>query len=251
MPNITLGETNYHVLRWPKIKISWALDWMRDSALYWNANDRGIAQDIYKSSISFYAKESVINQLSIDLQVNRENPTFLFTDKSFIFGPHVDYRNNINCQISTRKRKHTSFASPNSGMYILDVDLTAIAPPMLTFASSLSSLKPQDGFEADSSFEVGNVMTYNQTPLTHDARSDIGEYNGVFKQTTAQMQAILYYILNTARGNTIAFPTLGGVTYPFGVNKGGLPLNCKIRSWELNRLDFVFWEIKIKFVENS
>ena len=67
-----------------------------------------------------------------------------------------------------------------------------------------------------------------------------------FRQQTSQAQAILAYLLTTARANTVAFPSIG-VNYPWG--NPGAPANCKVKSFTVSRVNFVFWDFKIELVE--
>jgi len=105
--------------------------------------------------------------------------------------------------------------------------------------------------KAGNDFTAGKIFAYDQTAAYADPRKDIGLFKGSFRQTTAQTKAILKYVLSTARASTIAFPTLGGVTYPFGVIRGALPKNAKIIDFSVSRHNLVFWDIELTFAEEA
>ncbi len=77
----------------------------------------------------------------------------------------------------------------------------------------------------------------------------MGTFEATFSQKTTEIQAILAYILTTARANSIAWPAaLSTVAYPWGRTRG-TPVNCKITSFSLSRKNLNRWSLRIKFVE--
>jgi hypothetical protein len=147
------------------------------------------------------------------------------------------------------ERKQIQFAGV--GGSVLDVSLTfrALSPSVLGTTPSLSTLRLQEGWEGDHTTEVAKSFSLNQTAFYADRQSDIGKFTGMFSQTTTELKAILAYILVTARASSFTFPTLSGVTYPFGIAKGSGPFNCKIKDFKISRKNLNRWSIMIEFVE--
>ncbi len=171
-----------------------------------------------------------------------------FTEE--VFAPNVDHSGDIDAAIVSMKPRRDAGQNAAGGqMYEFSVKLRAIAPPLLSTTPSLAALRIQYGVEADKSYTSGKAFTYSGAAIYGDKRADIGSYPGKFLQTKAELQAILAYILITARATEITFPSLG-VTYPFGVVRGGLPKSAKIVSFSFSRKDFIMWNLSITFAEN-
>ncbi len=112
-----------------------------------------------------------------------------------------------------------------------------------------AAINPDD--DADNSYEARKIFSQNQTAYYTDHLSDIGTFTGRFVQTTAQMRAILAYLLVTARASSFSFPNIG-VAYPFGYTRGAYASKtCKVKSFEFSRRNFVFWDLVLELVEAS
>jgi len=245
--SFTIAGSGYNVRAWPKPSISPAIQWITDSAGYPHGSDRGAPQDIYESQVVFFDTESAINNLESTLQSNREG-LMLAGFTAPLFAPNVNHTGSLTAAaVAMGRRKHLKFAAPSTGIFELPVTFRAISPTLLSTTPSISTLKLQDGFEAGKSFDVGKGFSYNQNPFYHDSRADEGRFAGVFKQKTAQAQAILAYLLTSARASSFAFPSIG-VTYPFGSTKSATP-NCKVTKISIERADFVFWNLSLEFME--
>ena len=249
--SFTISGLDCYVRNFARARIKPAIDWVQNAAGNWRGSDRAAAQDIHEVDVVFYDRETAINTLATTLDSNREGVTMsaFGTD---IFAPVVDHSGSISASITRlRRRRQAGFASPSTAMFELEATFRAISPSLVSTSASLSTLKIQEGFEADKDFSVGKIFAYDQTASYADPRKDIGQFKGTFRQTTAQAKAILKYVLSTARASTIAFPTLGGVTYPFGVIRGALPKNAKIIDFSISRHNLVFWDIELTFVEEA
>lgn len=247
--SFTLAGTGVSVRAWPKPAIDPAILWVQDSAGNWNGSDRGAAQDVYTAEVTFMGIESEIDAVESLLESNREGVT-LAAFASPVFAPNVDHTGSISATVaSLERRRHLAYAAGASkGVYELDATLRAISPTLLGTTPSLATLNLQEGFEGSKSYEVGKAFTYNQTAVYSDHKSDIGRFVGTFRQTVEETQAILAYLLTTARAASIAVPTLGNVTYLWGQPRGAAT-NCRVKSFGLVRRDFVFYDLEIELVE--
>jgi len=243
-----IGSNEFLAARWPKPTISRAITWGESRADNLHGCDFGAAQDIYETEITLYDTESAINAAQTALETVRELAVLSsFSDD--IFAPNVDHSGSINCALKVLKpRKANSFAMPGSVMYEMTVQIRAVSPSLRATTPSLASLRIQYGATADKSYTSLKGFTMDQTAVYSDERNDSGQYDGKFLQTTAEMKAILAYVMQTARATAITFPSIG-VTYPFGVVRGGLPKSCKIAALAFTRKDFVFWNLSISFSE--
>lgn len=250
--SFTISSVDCYVRNFAKPRINWAIDWVQNSAGNMRGSDRAVAQDVHEVDVVFYDRESVINTLATTLENSNREAVTMSGFGTEIFAPVVDHSGSISATITRlRRRRQTSFASPSQAMFELEATFRAISPSLVSTSASLATLKLQEGFTADKDFTSEKAFAYNQTAFYADASMDIGLFRGVFRQTTAQAKAILKYILSTARASTIVFPTLGGVTYPFGVIRGALPKNAKIIDFSLSRHNFVFWDIELTFAEEA
>lgn len=247
--SFTLAGNGVSVMAWPQPAIDWSISWVQDSAGNWNGSDRGASQDVYTADVTFMGVESEIDTVESYLQSNREGVT-LAAFLSPVFAPNVDHTGSISVTVSRlARRRQLRWASGSAGgVYGLDATLRAVSPTLLGTSPSLATLKLQDGFEADKSYEVGKAFTLSQSAVYTDRRSDVGRFVGTFRQTVDQTRAILAYFLTTARSNTVAVPTLGNVDYPWGQPRGAAT-NCKVKSFRVSRRDLVFWDLEIELVE--
>jgi hypothetical protein len=247
--SFTLAGSGVSVKAWPRPEIDPAILWVQDSAGNWNGSDRGAAQDVYTADVTFMGVESEIDTVESYLQSNREGVT-LAAFTSPIFAPNVSHTGSISATVSRlARRRHRAYgAGAAKGVYELDATLRAISPNLLGTTPSLATLKLQEGFEADKSYEVGKDFTYNQTAVYSDQASDSGRFIGTFRQTVDETRAILAYLLTTARAASIAVPTLGNLTYAWGQPRG-VATNCRVKSIGITRRDFVFYDLEIELVE--
>lgn len=248
--SLLVAGAAYNVRQWPKPIIEPAIQWIQDSSGNWNGSDRGADQDVYEAEVVFFDTEANIDALMATLEANREGLT-LSAFATPIFSPEVDHTGSISATvISMGPRRHLAYASGGKGgVYDLPVTFRALSPTLLGTSPSLATLKLQEGFEGDASFEVGKAFTYSQASVYSDHGSDVGRFVGTCRQQTSQIQAILAYLLVTARAASVAVPTLGNVGYAWGISRGA-PTNCRVKSFSLTRVNFVFWDLRLELVES-
>ena len=241
--SFTVDGTGVSAKQWPAPQVDPSILWIRDSAGNWSGSDRGASQDAYTSEAVLMGTETELDSMEGALEDAREGMT-LAAFAAPLFAPNVDHTGSISATVTRMgPRRHVAFgAGAAVGVYELPVTFRAISPTLLGTSPSLATLKLQDGFEADRVFEAGKGFTYSQAAIYSDHDSDVGR----FRQQTSQAQAILAYLLTTARANTVAFPSIG-VNYPWG--NPGAPANCKVKSFTVSRVNFVFWDFKIELVE--
>lgn len=244
-----IGSAEFLVKRWPKARITPPYDWVKTWAENPYAYDRGAAQDVYESEVVFYDTEANINTIQTALETVRGSATLSsFTD--IIFAPNVDHSGSITCVLKVLKpRRATAFAAGTTAMFEMTVTLRAVSPTLLSTTPSLATLRPQMGYEADKVYQSLKGFSMDQTMSNLDRRTDAGVCTVPFVQLTAEIKAILAYILVTLRAASFTFPSALGITYPFGVVRGGLPKNCKITAFSFSRRDQETWAMSITFTE--
>lgn len=252
MASLTIGGTAYDCLPWPKPKIYPAIDWVKNSANNWRGSDRGVAQDLYETTINFKDTEAVINSLETVLEANREGITL----SAFLvdcFSPTVDHTGSITCAVMDfGRRKQTMMSTSHTNLLELEVRFRAISPTILASPSaSLSGLMLQQGWEAGRDVTADVDFSHTQVAAYADARRDAGTFKASFLQTKATLQAILRYLMVTARASAFTLPTFSGVTYPFGVPRGTGPFNCKAREFSFSRKNLNRWDLQISFAEEA
>ena len=229
-------------------KITPAILWTVDSAGYWHGSDRGAAQDVYESTVTYNRIESNIDSLQQRLQSTREGCTlssFTATGQE-IFGPEVSYAGSISATyIDFGTVNHVHF----NKIAETQIVFRAISPTLLGTTPSLSSLRLNEGWEGGQEWNVSRMFSLDQTAYYADHQNSLGKMVGEFTANPTEAKAIIAYLLVTARANTIVLPTFSGVTYPFGYNRGSGPFNVKIPKWEIRRKDLNRWVFKIEFRE--
>lgn len=249
MASLSIQGTPFNCVEWPAPSIEWAVSHVDMENGYVDACDESAALDIYRSEVTFILKQADMDSLRTVLGANREALTLSAFD-TYIFAPNVDHTGSIAATlVEPGKREHVAFAYVGGGVHKATLTFRAHAPALLSGTPSLAALHLQKGWNGDHSWDIAAGFTSGHTPKYSDKRTDAGFFNGVFLQTTAEMLAILSYILTTARGNTFTLPTFPSVTYPFGADKGAGPFNCRIKSFDISRFAFSRWNLNIEFVQ--
>lgn len=249
--SVVIGTDNYSMRPWPSFSITPAIQWIQDSAGYWNGSDRGAAQDAYEATAVFHGRETVINSLEQALELNRESIT-LSNFAAPLFAPNVDHTGSITAVVLGYTRRQLQWGAPYAThqIYELEVRFRAIAPTLLSTTPSWATLRIQDGFRAEHSHESPKAFTYAQTAVYGDHRSDTGTFEASFSQKTAELQAILAYLLVTARASAVAFPATVATTVPYPWGRArGTATNCKVLSFECSRKNLNRWALSLKLVE--
>lgn len=249
MPSLSIAGTAFNCLEWPQPAIQWSVSHVDLENGYLDACDESAALDIYTSELAFVLKQADMDTLRTVLGANRESLT-LSAFGVPIFAPNVDHSGSIAASlIVPGKREHVAFAYVGGGVHRANLTFRAHAPTLLTPTPSLAALRLQKGWNGDHTWDVAAGFTSGHTPKYSDKRTDAGFFNGKFLQTTAEMPALLAYILTTARGNAFTLPTFPGVNYPFGADKGAGPFNCRIKSFSFSRIAVSHWTLNIEFIE--
>lgn len=249
MSSLSISGTGYKIRPWPQFIIKPAILWAQSSSGYWTGSDRGAAQDIYESNFTVQTTDTTMNALQTAINAARESIT-LSGFNTDIFSPNVDQTGSITASIiDFGERQQLKFATSSTSVHSLELTFRAIAPTLLGTTPSLSTLRLQEGWTGDHTYEVAKAFSQNQTAFYADRKSDIGKFTGMFSQTTTELKAILAYILVTARASSFTFPTFAGVTYPFGVARGSGPFNCRIKDFKISRKNLNRWALMIEFVE--
>lgn len=247
--SFSIGDINTICYPFPEPIITPAIKWIFDSAGNPKGSDRGAAYDIYESKVKFIDTENNINAIILELDSNREAVSLSNFD-TIVFSPEVSHTGTITCAHEIIGDKRRVFNSTSvDDVYELSVKFRAISPSLIGTSASLSTLKIQEALTADQSWSLGRAFSESGAHFYADRRRDVGRLQASFSQTTAQLQAILAYLLTTARASTITLPTFSGLTYPFGYLRGVGPFNAKVLSFGISRANLNRWTLDIEFAE--
>jgi hypothetical protein len=233
-----------------KPKTTLALKWVQASNGNWFASDRTSSSDVYETEVSTYGKESAINILLEQLELNRLSDNHVITLSNFnsgekIFGADVNYSSTINCTIlNNPERTQNTWKG-----FKLDLKLRALSPSF-TGSPSFPSLKFLDiGYVGISRTNVNKYDTYDGTFSYLDDQSNTGIFEGTFFLTDDEMKGLRRYIA-TVRDGDFTITGINGVTYPFGPTRGAYPVTAKLIEWDdLGQFWNDHWKIKLKFAE--
>ena len=248
--SFTLAGTPVKCLPFPQPIIQPAWTPVIDDSGIMHSSDRGVSQDVYLSNVIFQGPENEINIIANLINSNRGTIT-LSAFNVQLFSPNVDHTGSISCSIETpiKLRKQLVFGNPYH-VYILEVVFRALSPALLSPTPSLSKLKLNHGFTADHLTAMNKDYTYSQSPIYEDKNDDPGYFNGLFVQNIADMQAILAYFLVTSRGASFTFPTISGLTYPFGYSRGTGPFKVANYSMKLQRKNLNRYTLLLELKES-
>jgi len=247
--SLTISSAKIKVRPWPQFILKPAINFIQNSKGYWTGSDRGAAQDIYESYLTFQGSDTTINNLNTALNAARESIS-LSGFNTDIFLPNVDQTGSVTASITDfGQRKQLQFNGVAASVFETTVGFRAISPAILSTTPSLSSLRLQEGWEGDHSTEIAKGFSLTQAASYADRNSDSGKFVGRFSQSTTELKAILAYLLVTVRGVSMVFPTLSGVTYPFGVSKGVGPFNVVVYSIQVQRQNLNRWTLTLDLRE--
>lgn len=245
---MNIDGTEFKFKPWPSITVRPAIDWTVDSSGYYRGCDRGIAQDIYESSITFTRVEADINSLQNILNLNRGQnvlSSFASTGQE-IFGPEVNYSGSINATVTDYGEiNHIHFNKIAS----TQIKFRALGVTLLGTSPTLPTLRLNEGWEGNQEFNNGKGFSYNQSAFYNDHSGNLGRFVGEFTMKPSEARAVFSLLIGTIRANSVVLPTFSGVTYPFGYSRGSGPFNVKIPKWDIKRKDLNRWVFKIEFRE--
>jgi hypothetical protein len=247
--SVSIGGTAFKVRPWPSMTVKPAIEWVQAANGNWSGSDRGAAQDIYESEFTVYGDYTSVYALQTAMDSNREGIT-LSSINAEIFAPNVDHTGSISCSvIDFGQVEQKAWAGAANAVISLTIKVRALSPTLLTPTPSLSTLRHTDGWVGDQSWEVGKAFTFNQTASYRQRNADIGMFRATYQQKRSEAQAILAYILVTARAGTVTFPLHANIPRPFGQLRGTGPFNCKITDFSISRKDLNRWLLDIEFRE--
>jgi len=221
----------------------WAVDFSPTHDGYHASRDRGAAEDEYRAAVVFMGPQDELEALETVLAENRESFFIRCDTGEEIFGADIDYSAPLLVTVEEYGRcDRASYAQ-----YSMPMRLRLLAPAFQG-TPSLSPLRLSFWrYGASSKFAVNKRFSYAGAASYLDHRTDPGVFMGEFTQTTAEMRAIRRYLLATARGEAIPFPTLGGVDFPFGNRMAQRRFQmCHVLEWEdLGRENFTDWRLSL------
>ena len=208
--------------------------------------DLGATYDVYTSDVIFEGTQSDMVLLDVNIfGANRETHELTCGVGEEIFGPEVDYSSPLDV-VATQvgEIERVSF-----GLYHMRINFRGIALTT-TGTASLATLRPSKwAWEKGPVRDIGVHFTYTSTALYTDRNADIHLFRAEFTQTSAEYQAIRRYFNVTARAATFVFPSIGGISEPFGPAIGSGSQNCKLLKHQcLGRDNLIDWRFRAEFV---
>lgn len=239
------GETVYTLWGYqPKTDL--ALLWQTLANGDWKATDRGSVEDVYEASMVFKGPRDELEALETDvLDAFRTQYNITCGEGEEIFGADVDYTNPLLVTVvDYGKIEQISFKmwTMPLRLRLLEKVFKSTTPDFTKLR--LASWRSQQGSE----FDINKQFTYDNYAVYTDHNTEPGIFSAAFTQKLNEMSAIRRYIAVTARGGDIPFPTIGGVSTPFGSRMGAGPFTARIIDWEdLGRVNYLEWGLKLTF----
>jgi len=218
--------------------------WIQQANGNWSADDRGTAQDVYESAISFKGPESELSELETILANNRENFSITCGGGEEVFGADIDYSSALDVSVI----KYGDISRISKAQYSMPMRLRLFSPSF-TGSASIADLRLQSfRYKPNSDFSITKNFTLNGSATYIDEETDPGFFEAEFLQTHDEMKAIRRYLTTTARTAAISYPSFG-VSKPFGQRVGAYSGNVKIIKWEdLGRRNYINWGLRLTMV---
>jgi hypothetical protein len=236
---------------WATTPIRRNVAWEQDSSGRFLPSDRGSQADWYDAQVTVFGQKAEMETFGSWLDTEAGETFTIAVTNGVLFAPNVDQTTANTATILDMDRlKRLFWASPTNGVDEVTFTLRLVSPTLYETAGSLAGLRLQPEYEQDSSWSRTPTFTQSGDVVHHDRRDRAGRFPGRFKQTTAEMIPILNFLMGGGRAEAFTFPTLPGVTYPFGIARGGLPLSCRAPEFSVSREGLNFWNLSIDFVED-
>lgn len=238
-----------------------SLSWAQTASGSWVASDRGVSDDIYKTTITVYGREvdnNPVNDLLLDLYNNRvvdhadANKIFIdwIEEDEKIFGCDIDYSNGVWAKIlDIGPREQSTLRA-----FSVKISLILLHPVTFvgTHAASIQFNHIDVGYVGDVDYTFSqNEILGGLSPHTADLRSDSGIIQ--FAATVRIADMITFRrTLAYQRSAPITTTVLKGVSYPFGPTRSNTwPKNLKyIQVKETGTFGQQFHRVQIKAVED-
>ncbi len=209
--------------------------------------DRGAAGDVHIADVTFFGTRDEVETLQAAIDADRGVQT-ISNLHCQLFDPLIDHTQTITAYISTGTTEQTDFVQGEGGFYEFRASLRAVSYSKVATIASLLSLRLRGKFQAGHTDAVFPRWSYGNIPSPADASNAVGTWSQEFYQNNSESEAILKYF-DSVRGKAFAFPTLPGVTYPFGVSMGALPLYCHAPVVQYRRANLHYGLIRVAFTK--
>ncbi len=245
--SFTIAGLNVNVRRYPPSPWERNIQWIPAADGSGPGLDRGKAGDVHTSDVTFFGTRDQVEAIQAAIDGDRGILT-ISNLNCRLFDPLIDHSQEITVFVSTGKTEQTDFVQGEGGFYEFIATLRAVTYSKVAAVGSLLSLRLRPKFDAGHSDAVFPRWSYGNVPVPGDALNAVGTWSQEFYQNDAEAEAILKYF-DTVRGKAFAFPTLPGVTYPFGVALGALPLYCHAPVVQYRRANLHYGLIRVAFTK--
>ena len=211
-----------------KIYTSLAIKYFKVANGNYKLIDRGSTVDAYETEIGIHGLRGSIEQLVYELEQNRVADIHTVTLSQFnenekIFGVDVVHTDITATMLGTPEISQTDLKSFETRIRLRGSGLSftgSATMPALNYASI--------GYNANvDEYTLTKLDTYTGVYSYLDMSTDSGIFRGRFQFTDSELTNLRRYMA-TSRGTTTAITAIAGVTYPFGILRGGYPKNVKI-----------------------
>lgn len=221
-----------------KIDTKLALTWVQSSNGQWSAVDRGIASDVYKTTVTLTAKQPEIEQFINAVEANRLNGANYFSLSGFestehIFGEEIDYTSPLNVTVlSIKELKQKSWK-----VWSIAVVMQLLSP--IAFASTTPSFVPLLNVDVNikktNDYTVNKIESYqgSYTYLDHSSDSGIIEIDCLLSLSDT-VKIKRFNEINRSDSIALTQAHMPGISYPFGTTRPTWPLSVKMLDLEDN-----------------
>lgn len=245
MFSFTIAGINANVHRYPPSPWGRNIQWIPAADGSSPGIDRGRAGDTHVCDVAFFGTRDEVQALQAAIDANSGVLTISNVNCQ-LFDPLIDHTQPISVFVETGKTEQGAFVQDEGGFYEFHASLRAVSYSKVATVGSLLSLRLRGKFEAGHTDPVFPRWSYGNVPSPADAKNPVGTWSQDFYQNNAESEAILSYF-DTVRGKAFLFPTLPGVTYPFGVSMGAVPLYCHAPVVQWRRANLHYGLIRVAF----
>jgi hypothetical protein len=210
------------------IRTELAIKWFQTSSGNYAYTDRGSTVDTYEATVRLHGIQGRIEQIVQQLDANRTAGSNVVTLSEFasnekIFGVDVVHTNVTATLLETPKITQSRLKS-----FEVECTFRAIAPTF-TGSNTFPDLNYVSiGYDGNvEEYTIKKMDTYQGAYSYLDHQADTGVFEGTFQFTDAELRNLRRYMA-ISRGTTTTITEIAGVSYPFGILRGGYPKNVKV-----------------------
>ncbi len=238
------SEIDVRVKPFPTPKWVQKIEWIKLGDGSYAPRIRPSSGDLHETEITIFGLRDEVEAIQLWIDTHPQVVS-LTSINTFLFVPLINHGASLSVFITTNRTEQLKFVGDaQGGYYELRATMRAVSYSITNTVGSLTTLRQRSSFKAGHDFVIAPRWSYKGVPTPANPGTTQGEFDEEFYQDTLEAEAILKFF-HVNRGKAFLFPTLPGLTYPYGQLKGSVPgVYCHATDIEVRRANLKYWFIR-------